>query len=225
MSSASASHVPSITLPCLVMLSLSLLPSACDVSPEASPFAYEDDAPPVASRPDTPDADDTGEDDEPEPDAPGLLAFVTSLQYTADLGGLAGADEICRWEAEAAQLPGTFRAWISDASADAIDRIEADGPWHDLHGERVFNNHANLRTSPLSALDLDPFGEVAYAAMVWTGTGAGGRWLGTGTCSGWSSEDDFSDAGSGQAVEGAAWTDFGPMPCPWEARLYCLQVQ
>src|SRR5690606_17757301 len=171
---------------------------------------------------------------DPEPDAPvddapqsepGLLVFVTSLTYTGDLGGIQGADEICAFEAEAAQLSGTFRAWISDSTTDAIDRIDADGPWVLVDGERVFNNRAQLRTSPLRAVNRDPLGSDHYAADVWTGTGAGGRWTGTETCHGWSSEDDFANAAVGLTVAGGDWTESWTLPCPLDARLYCLQVQ
>lgn len=218
--------VPAVTL----TLMLTLASTGCDVSPEASPFAFDDDHGDVASRPQAepdPAPDPEGEDDEaPEPEAsPSLVAFVTSLEYTADLGGLEGADEICAFEAEAAQLPGTFRAWISDSTTDAIDRIDADGPWVSVTGDRLFNNHAHLRTSPLQPLEIDPLGETAAYALVWTGTGTGGRWVGTDACGGWRSEDPFGDAGTGQAVLGAAWTDAGPGPCLWPARLYCFQVQ
>jgi hypothetical protein len=218
--------VPSITL------TLTLSSTSCDVSPETSPFAFDDEGTAVSSsrpapEPDAapdPDPDPSTDAEEPTAQEPALLAFVTSLDYTADLGGLEGADEICRFEAEAAQLPGTYRAWISDASSDAIDRIDGDGPWHGVDGERLFNNHAHLRTSPLQAIAIDPLGHPASHALVWTGTGTGGRWLGTDSCGGWTVEDPFGDAGTGQASTGTQWTDAGPGPCTWPARLYCLQV-
>jgi hypothetical protein len=65
--------------------------------------------------------------------------FVTSTGSGAaggDLGGLAGADAKCSTLAQAAGVPGLWRAYLSDASANARDRI-GPGPWHNAAGALV----------------------------------------------------------------------------------------
>lgn len=219
-----------VALPALVVLF-----AACDASPEASPFSFaaaDPAAAPPSTADDVPDDDDPdapGDGDpaavEPDGDAAGLRVFLTTLAYTADLGGIVGADEICQFEAEGAQLSGRWRAWISDSSIDAIDRITGDGPWVDTGGTLLFNNHAHLRTAPLSPIVLDPYGQdTAFHDSVWTGTGTGGRRVWPDTCGDWTTEDWTRDAGSGITAVGGQWTDSGPLPCEWEARLYCFEV-
>jgi hypothetical protein len=194
--------------------------AGCVVEPGESPLDFGTD--PAASRPPGDDGGDRPETDAP---APMMIGFVTSLEYTADLGGLVGADEICSFEAEGAELPGSFRAWLSATDADAIDRIAGDGPWHDVTGQRLFNNHSHLRSAPLTPIIIDPFGDSVLAGGVWTGTGVGGRLAGGDTCGDWTTEDPFRDAATGYTVASEGWTDSSPAPCTWEQHLYCLQVQ
>src|SRR5688500_4322657 len=83
--------------------------------------------------------------------------FVTSLGYTGDrttAGGAAtgwqGADALCDLAAAGAALGGAWVAWASDSGTNAIDRIMDVGPWYFVDGATlVFNNKANLATSPV----------------------------------------------------------------------------
>ena len=99
-------------------------------------------------------ADVTGQDDK-------FSFFVTSIEtmqklsdsqlgFGGNLGGLAGADDIC--QKTAATVDGghkTWRAFLSvtkgadGAPVHAIDRIGA-GPWYDRNGRLVANNAADL---------------------------------------------------------------------------------
>src|SRR5690606_40551827 len=67
------------------------------------------------------------------PDAPTpsteAIVFITSNFYDGDLKtagagttGLDGADKLCQLHADAASLAGTYRAWLSASTVDAIDR-------------------------------------------------------------------------------------------------------
>lgn len=99
------------------------------------------------------------------------LIFVTSSAYDGDLGGRSGADALCQTHAEGAKLQGTFLAWLSNAGADAADRMNDGAPWYDTNGVLVFNNAANLRTTPQSDIDHDEFGDfVGLDVPYWTGT-------------------------------------------------------
>jgi hypothetical protein len=69
--------------------------------------------------------DDGGPADAPV-DAPDLsprLVFVTSTAHSGALGGLAGADGICQARAQAAGLPGMYKAWLADASQSPATRM------------------------------------------------------------------------------------------------------
>jgi hypothetical protein len=81
-----------------------------------------------------------------------LLVFITSTSGSGDLSewsdaggntGLAAADAICQGRATAANLAGTFKAWLSDTTDDAYCRI------HGLTGKRSAN--CGQATLPVSA--------------------------------------------------------------------------
>jgi hypothetical protein len=141
--------------------------------------------------------------------------FVTSLAavrresgnqngFGGKLGGLTGADEICRKIAEAS-LPGSgakgWRAFLSTSTVNAIDRV-GTGPWYDRTGRLVANNVAGLlQTRPQgdSAIINDLPNETGVPNRAGTGTGnddnhdtitgtnTQGKWDGGPTCSDWTS--------------------------------------
>ena len=77
----------------------------------------------------------------------GKRIFITKTTFLGNLGGLAGADAKCTAAAAARSLGGTWKAWLSDASTNAIDRIGDVGPWVLVgSGTRVFDNKAQLET-------------------------------------------------------------------------------
>jgi len=82
-----------------------------------------------------------------------LSFFVTSTgsgESGGNLGGLAGADETCAALAEGAGAVGfTWRAYLSTATVNAIDRI-GNGPWYNGEGDLVAADLASLRTSGIS---------------------------------------------------------------------------
>lgn len=49
--------------------------------------------------------------------------FVTSGTYTGNLGGLTGADQECNTLAAAANLPGTYKAWLSTSNGSPSTRF------------------------------------------------------------------------------------------------------
>lgn len=74
--------------------------------------------------------------------------------FGGDLGGIAGADDICRRVAlSSSDCAGTktWRAFLSTTTEDAIDRI-GKGPWHDRRG-RLFANDLSelLHDRPINA--------------------------------------------------------------------------
>jgi hypothetical protein len=142
--------------------------------------------------------------------------FVTSLVavrresgnengFGGDLGGLAGADEICRKIAERS-MPGSgakgWRAFLSTTTENAIDRVGM-GPWYDRAGRLVAMNIAGLlKTRPEGdeAIVDDLPNEDGEPNRAGTGTGEDdnhdtitgsntmGEWDGGSTCEDWTSK-------------------------------------
>jgi hypothetical protein len=174
--------------------------------------------------------------------------FVTSVKGTGDLTswqayidsdssatGVEAGDAICQARAAAAALPHAtrFKAWLSDDSHDAKDRIALDGPWYRLDGVKVADNRAALIATASTPL----FTAIAYTEMgtyidaqyyeVWTGTNDNGVGHGWSNCHNWSD----STGGYGHfGVVGAAaqsnreWTLwYNASVCNYPSALYCFE--
>jgi len=165
----------------------------------------------------------------------GALAFVTSADWTGNLGswpqaggatGLAAGDAICQYLATDAGLeaPGSFLAWLSNSTTDAIDRFSYDGPWIRVDGVKIADSRADLVDGELfSALNVKEDGKYLGNYGAWTGTSTSG--LGTGDhCDGWTSADPATN-GTRAVVNatGANWTEKNAMQCSdGGMRLYCF---
>jgi hypothetical protein len=180
----------------------------------------------------------TGGSNSAPPPANAKRVFVTSTGYPGDLGaaggrvgyGLDGADKLCQSAADAAGLGGSFKAWVSSSSGNAIDRITSDGPWYLVDGTtKVFNNKANLATTPAAPINMDENGQTPVAASVWTGTVAGGRSTGTydGDCKGWNWSQNYDVKGivGSSDTTGTSWTSSAVTSfCTNQYRLYCFEL-
>jgi hypothetical protein len=80
--------------------------------------------------------------------APNMSFFVTSSNAKGgNLGGLAGADQVCQSLAKAAGAGAkTWRAYLSTSTVDAKSRI-GNGPWYNFKGELIAQNVADLHTA------------------------------------------------------------------------------
>jgi hypothetical protein len=153
-----------------------------------------------------------------------LHAFVSSAVISGGLGGVAGADLKCNTLAAAANLKGTYRAWISVAGTNAADRITSNGPWYLVGGQLVASTKAELVSGNLKhGIDYDEKNVHAPAAedRVWTGTAPDGTFNGP-ECGVWS--------GAGQARVGEAefndgrWTSSTVEVCGQVNRVYCFEL-
>lgn len=71
--------------------------------------------------------------------------FVTSKLFKGNLGGLSGADQKCQSLADAVDLGGQFRAWLSDASTPITTRFQAPaGGYVRLDGVVIANDWSEL---------------------------------------------------------------------------------
>jgi hypothetical protein len=148
--------------------------------------------------------------------------FVTSTDMTANLGGLIGADLLCTQRAFAAKLGGTYRAWLSTNTTNAVTRITGAGPWSLTTGG-VAVTRAQLTKSPLTRrIDRDESG-VQRSGLVWTGTDSNGTFLDD-DCNDWTTASTAGHAATGDSKSTSdAWTAAVPSGCNAQRRLYCFE--
>jgi hypothetical protein len=166
-------------------------------------------------------------------------AFLTSADVSGNLGGIAGADAVCRSAAAAAHLhqPDSFKALITSAAlgANIIDRFEFDGPWYRRDGLLFAHNKAELIggavTLPLNVTETGTYSGIAVAL---TGARPDGTPSGH-DCSNWGQEAQPSLASGALAntiaFYGNGYDWLGPAdvscvnelaPGDWPRKLFCL---
>jgi len=164
-----------------------------------------------------------------------VQVFVTSGEFTGNFPGgvgLVGADASCTDAATAAGLSGTWTAWLSDDTTDAVDRILDSGSGYQLlDGTVIADNLADLLDGTLdNPINTDETGTTIPGSFeVWTGTDTDGTNSGVGTCANWTSNLDQEVAQSGRAdAANVFWTDnaaLGEENCDVFNRLYCFADQ
>ncbi len=80
---------------------------------------------------------------------PANVAFVTKQTYSANLGGLDGADQKCNLEASDAGLAGTYVAWLSTSKVNAIDRLGSATGWVRPDGKAITETPAELASGKM----------------------------------------------------------------------------
>jgi hypothetical protein len=164
---------------------------------------------------------------EEEPPQLPNIAFVTSSTFNGDLGGIAGADQICQNLAATAGLPtNTYLAWLSTPSINAIERFGNARGWLRVDGKPFADTLADISAErmfhPLRVDELGNFDNTS-GGYVWTGNI---NWAGQGeSCDSWTSSDrqDMGEKGMSDGM-GYVFKDFGAAACSSFARLYCFGV-
>lgn len=110
---------------------------------------------------------------------PHARVFVTSATYRGSLKdyasaatGLLSADALCQQAALGAGLSGTFKAWLSDSTTNAVDRLQdVPGGWWTLPPSttQVAASKASLIANGLMTQLYTDKG-VLFSGCVWTGT-------------------------------------------------------
>ncbi|HVO17871.1 MAG TPA: InlB B-repeat-containing protein [Anaeromyxobacter sp.] len=159
------------------------------------------------------------------------IVFVTSTAYAPGaLGGLAGADSDCQARATAANLPGTYKAWLSTSGTDEVDaiaRLGAASGWVRPDGKPFVDTIADLASGNiLYPPRLDEFGNDLGQAMVVTATASDGSLSTTSvTCGNYTDTTDTGNILGGLSSAGSwLFTDYEAFPCATLAHLYCFQV-
>src|SRR5690606_22090089 len=120
--------------------------------------------------------------------------FVTSATYTGNLGGLAGADAKCQELADAANLGGTYRAWLSVSGTPANSRLtHSTLPYGLVDGTLIANDWDHLVSNAMdlaAPITMTETGETKTTdpfSCAWTGSYDGGFAFGQ-DCNKWTSE-------------------------------------
>jgi Protein of unknown function (DUF1554) len=151
------------------------------------------------------------------------LVFVTSTTHTGNLGGLDGADDICQARAAAAGRPGTFKAWLSDSTASAMDRLtHANVPYVRVDDVQVADDWVDLVDGTLDAPIVKDEANVTTDEFVWTGTDGRGNEV-TPNCAGWTSRDRLLVGVVGLSRFADSWTSATTVDCRTSLSLYCFE--
>jgi cysteine-rich repeat protein len=176
---------------------------------------------------------------------PHKVVFTTSTLFDGNLGGLAGADMKCQAAADAASLPGTYLAWVSNAMGSPATRftksmipyVRRDGTkvadnWNDLIDGSLdapitrteFNMAPPVGTAtcPLNFPDAQP----TVKGLTITNTGTNGTEFNNGfSCLDWTTNSANNSTGGGHwSSTNGKWTTLVCIyGCHQKESLYCFQ--
>jgi len=167
----------------------------------------------------------------PPPITEGII-FVSSSQHSGNLGGIIGADTICKNLANGASPPlsGTFVAWLSDSTHNAKDRISIGASFKrtdDLPIADDLNDLLNSGTDLNNKINVDESGNDLGNGHAWTGTDLDGT-AHANNCLDWTSSSSGDDGVKGEThkISGNLWTTHKlDEDCDKsDRRIYCFEV-
>ena len=155
------------------------------------------------------------------------FVFVTSNLYNGYLGGLDGADSKCEAEALAADLPGTYKAWLSTGAAITTRFTTSTNDYILVDGTVVANGWSDLVDGNLDhAINMDAQGNTysgSVVVSVWTNLDDDGSSSGV-SCNFWSDNTSSYSGGCGVLTSTMwTWSDSSSQGCDSSARLYCFE--
>jgi hypothetical protein len=158
------------------------------------------------------------------------VVFVTSLAYTGDLGGIAGADAKCQSSADAStssRIKGrTFVAWVSTPTNAVSARLtHGTMPYVRPDGEAIATEWNTLVDGALdNGIAVDELGDTHNTGNAWTGTNSSGATSAQFACMSWTS---FAGTYPGErgnvGGNGSGWSGSGLGACDSTHRLYCFE--
>jgi len=184
-----------------------------------------------------------GLDDDCDGEADELLTcprrvFITSELTTGTFGGLGAGDAICQTLADAADLGGTYKAWLSSSTIDARDRLShvgkpyvlVDGTvvaddWDEFaseHHQHAINLTELFGPPPQSANQVYVYTGTTSEGTVKTLTTSGDELL-FGTCGDWVAGSVFTAVGLAHLAH-FGWSSASGSDClTLTGPLYCLE--
>ncbi len=166
---------------------------------------------------------------------PPKWVFVTSSTISGAMGGLPGADAICQNLAEAADLPGTYLAWLSDGVASPSSRfVQASTTYALVDGTPIADDWQDLTDGSLAhAIDLTQAGGVPPAGnhtcgadSVWSNVTAAGDVADAAShCEGWTAADGIQSHSGRWDLTTDEWSAScfgGGATCLWFSPIYCF---
>jgi hypothetical protein len=153
-----------------------------------------------------------------------LRVFLSGPIYTGNLGGLSGADQKCNQLAQGAGLGGTWMAWMSDASANAADRLVGDGPWLRLDGALIASSKADLIDGTIGnwiSVTENMITLLDGTRVMTASDDFGNRQ--EYDCDGWTSASASRFAIAGSPFAASGWSRSELRPCSFGTRLYCFE--
>lgn len=157
-----------------------------------------------------------------------IMFTTAAVQPPGTLGGLAGADSLCRTSAAGAGLPGTYVAFLSDSTTSARARLGGARGWMRPDGRPFVDDIDSLLLGHVSYPPvIDEYGDDVGFAVTYVATGTSGAGAYSGlACSDWS-----STAGSvthGYTVSGdiqvVTTGSTGALTCDTPMHIYCFGV-
>lgn len=152
-------------------------------------------------------------------------AFVSSVTYDSNLGGIAGADAKCAQLASDAGLPGTFLAWISDGVTDPASRfVRSATPYvATVDNTVIANDWADLTDGTLDfPITYSEYG-VIVSDSVFTNVNPDGTTKdATNHCNGWGAGGTNANLGRSIYSSGL-WTNYQTAACGTSERIYCFE--
>ena len=156
------------------------------------------------------------------------FVFVSSAEYDGDLRGLSGADSKCQGLAEAAGLPGTYKAWLSSnaTSSPSTRFTRSTIPYVLVDGSVVATDWGDLTDNDINHyIDIDEFG-LSHSTFVWTNTTSAGLTTSSSiyrNCIRWGFNGIAADGEMGHNRTYSQWTRGDKFLCSNTAPIYCFE--
>ncbi|KKQ77905.1 hypothetical protein A3B42_02920 [Candidatus Daviesbacteria bacterium RIFCSPLOWO2_01_FULL_38_10] len=157
--------------------------------------------------------------------------FITSTAYNGNLGGLSGADSKCQARADAANLGGTWKAWLSDDVSSSATRLNHSSvPYKTLDGKVVADNWDDLTDGSLqnaiSVTENNTF--FKSESCVWTQTKVSGALIESKSqnltgCNGFTVADKNISYCGVDGSKDSNWTQGSLESCNIEHPIYCFE--
>jgi hypothetical protein len=136
--------------------------------------------------------------------------------------GLEVADQECT-QAGQAYGGGQWRAWLSDSTANALDRLTDVGPWYRLDQQtELFESRASIVNGPLAPISDQHTAVDDTRNLFWSGTLLDGT-ASADNCNDWRGWVALLATVGRVDTPGQGWVDPNPLSCSTYLALLCFE--